>query len=67
MAAIGSEFQTFGKEKLMLWTVGVVALILWTMGLVAGFTLGGFIHLLPVLAVAAVFLQIISGRRINDY
>lgn len=51
----------------MLWTVGVVALILWTMGLVAGFTLGGFIHLLPVLAVAAVFLQIISGRRINDY
>lgn len=51
----------------MLWTIAVIALILWTMGLVAGFTLGGLIHLLPVLAAAVVFLQIISGRRINDY
>lgn len=51
----------------MLWTIAVITLILWTMGLVAGLTLGGFIHLLPVLAAAVIFLQVVSGRRIDDY
>ncbi|MBK7091380.1 MAG: lmo0937 family membrane protein [bacterium] len=51
----------------MLWTIGVVLLILWVLGLVAGITLSGFIHLMPVIALAAIFLQLVSGRRINDY
>jgi len=48
----------------MLWTISVILLILWALGLVTGYTIGGFIHLLMVIAVVAVLLRIISGRRI---
>ena len=47
----------------MLWTVVVVMLILWMLGLVSSYTMGGFIHILLVLAVIAVLVQIIQGRR----
>lgn len=48
----------------MLWTISVILLILWALGLVTGYTIGGFIHLLIVIAVVAVLLRIIAGRRI---
>jgi len=47
----------------MLWTLFVVLLLLWAVGLVSSYTLGGFIHILLVLAVVAVLIQLISGRR----
>jgi len=47
----------------MLYTIAVVLLILWALGLVSSFTMGGFIHVLLVIAVVVVLLRIISGRR----
>lgn len=47
----------------MLYTIAVVLLILWALGLVSSFTMGGFIHVLLVIAVVVVLLRVISGRR----
>jgi hypothetical protein len=47
----------------MLYTIAVVLLILWLLGLVSAYTIGGFIHVLLVLAVVVLLLQVISGRR----
>jgi hypothetical protein len=47
----------------MLWTIFVVLLILWALGVVTSTTLGGFIHLLLLVAVAVVLIRIIQGRR----
>ena len=46
----------------MLWTVAVVLVLLWALGLVTNFTLGGFIHLLLVLAIAVFLIRLIQGR-----
>ncbi|MGE3176323.1 MAG: lmo0937 family membrane protein [Vicinamibacterales bacterium] len=46
----------------MLYTVAVVLLILWALGLVTSFTMGGFIHVLLVIAIVVVLLRVISGR-----
>lgn len=51
------------KVNLMLYTVAVVLLILWLLGLVTSYTLGGFIHILLVVALVMVLVNIISGRR----
>ena len=53
----------FLKEGSMLWTIFVILLIMWLLGMVSSYTLGGFIHLLLVLAIAVVLIQIITGRR----
>jgi hypothetical protein len=47
----------------MLWTVFVILLVLWLLGLVSSYTLGGFIHILLIVAVAVLLLNIIQGRR----
>lgn len=47
----------------MLWTIFVVLLVLWVLGLVSSYTLGGFIHILLVLAVVVLLIQLIQGRR----
>ncbi|TBR15244.1 lmo0937 family membrane protein [Rugosibacter aromaticivorans] len=47
----------------MLYTIAVVLLILWLLGLVTSYTLGGFIHILLVIAIVVVLLRVISGRR----
>lgn len=47
----------------MLWTIFVILLVLWLLGMVSSYTLGGFIHILLVLAVIALIFQLISGRR----
>jgi len=48
----------------MLWTLAVVLLVLWALGLVSGYTMGGFVHILIVLAVVAILVRIITGRRV---
>jgi len=47
----------------MLYTIAVVLLILWLLGLVTSYTVGGFIHVLLVIAIVVILLRIISGRR----
>jgi hypothetical protein len=47
----------------MLWTILVVLLILWLLGLVTSYTLGGFIHLLLVIALILLVIQLVTGRR----
>lgn len=47
----------------MLWTVFVVLLILWLLGVVSSYTLGGFIHILLVVALVVLLINIIQGRR----
>ncbi len=47
----------------MLWTIAVVLLVLWLLGMVSSYTMGGFLHVLLVLAVATVLIRIIQGRR----
>ena len=54
-------FVSEGED--MLWTLFVVLLVLWLLGVVSSYTLGGFIHILLVLAVIALVFQLISGRR----
>ena len=47
----------------MLWTIFVILLVLWLLGLVTSYTLGGFIHILLVLAVIVLIFNLVSGRR----
>ncbi|MGA2096954.1 MAG: lmo0937 family membrane protein [Candidatus Acidiferrum sp.] len=47
----------------MLWTVAVILLILWLLGLVTSYTVGGFIHILLVLAIIVILIRVIQGRR----
>jgi Family of unknown function (DUF5670) len=47
----------------MLWTIFVILLVLWLVGLVSSYTMGGFIHLLLVLAVVVLLINLITGRR----
>jgi hypothetical protein len=49
----------------MLWTIAVILLVLWGLGLVSSYTMGGFIHVLLVVAVIVVLVQIIQGRRLR--
>ncbi len=47
----------------MLWTIAILLVILWLLGMVSTYTLGGFIHILLALAIIAVLIRIIQGRR----
>ena len=47
----------------MLWTIFVILLVLWLVGLVSSYTIGGFIHILLVIAVVVILIRIIQGRR----
>ena len=46
----------------MLWTIAVILLVLWALGMVSSYTMGGFIHLLLVLAIIVVLIRVIQGR-----
>lgn len=50
----------------MLWTIFVILVILWLLGMVSSYTLGGFIHILLVLAIVVVLIRVIQGRRPID-
>ena len=47
----------------MLWTIFVILLVLWLLGMVSSYTLGGYIHILLILAIAMVLIRVIQGRR----
>lgn len=48
----------------MLYTIAIVLLVLWGLGLVSSYTMGGFIHILLVLAVIVILINVIQGRRV---
>lgn len=47
----------------MLWTIFVILLVLWALGLLTGYTMGGIIHALLVIALVVVVIQVLQGRR----
>jgi hypothetical protein len=47
----------------MLWTIAIILFVLWLLGLVTSYTIGGFIHLLLVVAIVVVLIRVIQGRR----
>jgi Family of unknown function (DUF5670) len=51
------------KETPMLWTIFVILLVLWLLGMVTSYTIGGFIHILLVIAVIVIVIRLIQGRR----
>ena len=53
------------KKTLMLYTIAVVLVILWLLGFVSSYTMGGFIHILLVIAVIVVLVNVIQGRRLS--
>jgi len=59
-----AEAVVTSKENLMLWTIFVVLMVLWLAGVTTSYTLGGFIHILLLLAIASVLIRIIQGRRV---
>ncbi len=48
----------------MLWTIAVILLVLWVAGLISSYTLGGYIHILAVVAVVTVLVRVIQGRKV---
>jgi hypothetical protein len=48
----------------MLWTIALIMLVLWLLGIVSSYTIGGFIHILLVLAIIMVLIRLIQGRRV---
>jgi len=58
------EVRNLNRKKIsMLWTIFVILLVLWLLGLVSSYTLGGFIHLLLVIALVVLIIQLLQGRR----
>jgi len=51
------------EEDHMMWTIAVVLIILWLLGFVSSYTMGGFIHILLVIAIVVVLIRIIQGRK----
>lgn len=47
----------------MLWTIAVILVLMWLLGMVSSYTIGGFLHILLVLAIVAVAIRLIQGRR----
>lgn len=48
----------------MLWTIAVILIVLWLLGLVSSTTMGGFIHILLVIAIVVILLNVLQGRRV---
>lgn len=48
----------------MLWTIAIVLIVLWLLGLITSYTLGGFVHILLVVAIVVVLIRVIQGRRL---
>jgi hypothetical protein len=58
------ERSSYVKGAVMLWTLAIVVLALWALGVATSTTVGGLIHLLLVVAVIAVLIRVIQGRRL---
>ena len=64
-ASAGGTPKTHRRENLMLWKIAVILAFLWLFGLLSSYTMGGFIHLLLVVALVMVLLSVIQGRRVT--
>jgi hypothetical protein len=51
------------RRKIMLWTITIILFVLWLVGLVSSYTMGGWIHILLVLAIIVLIFNLLSGRR----
>ena len=51
------------KEKIMLYTIAIVLIVLWALGMVTSATMGGFVHILLVIAIIMILVNLISGRK----
>jgi uncharacterized protein DUF5670 len=61
--AVASACQPDAKEKHMLSTIALILIVLWLLGMVSSYTMGGFIHILLVVAVVVFLVRVIQGRR----
>jgi hypothetical protein len=59
---VESVVITSYEDSIMLYTIAIVLLILWVLGLVSSYTIGGFIHILLVVAIVIILVRLISGR-----
>ena len=59
----GSLYQTLHHKQLMLYTLALILVIAWLLGLVSSYTLGGFIHILLVVALVLIVVRLIQGNR----
>jgi hypothetical protein len=59
-----SDCRAVPRRKTMLWTITIILFILWLVGMVSSYTLGGWIHILLVLAVVVLIFNLLSGRRV---
>jgi hypothetical protein len=57
------EVRNLNRKNSMLWTIFVILLVLWLLGLVSSYTMGGFIHVLLVIALVVLIIQLLQGRR----
>ena len=57
------RLATQEKENIMLYTIAMILIILWLLGMVTGTSIGGFIHILLVIAIIMILLRVISGRK----
>jgi Family of unknown function (DUF5670) len=55
--------ESICRREAMLWTIFVILLVLWLLGVVSSYTLGGFIHILLVIALVVLVIQLVTGRR----
>jgi hypothetical protein len=61
---LSGRASRIARRNQMLWTIFVLLMILWLLGVTTSYTLGGFIHILLLLAIASVLIRIIQGRRV---
>ena len=57
------RFHKKERKSLMLYTIAIILILLWLLGIVSSYTIGGFIHILLVIAIVVVLLRVISGRK----
>ena len=57
-------FRAWAEVRNVLFTIAVILIVLWALGMVSSYTLGGFLHILLVLAIVVVLIRVIQGRRI---
>lgn len=62
-ASAWATARAIRKEGQMLWTIAVILIVLWALGLVSSYTMGGFIHLLLIIALIVVVVGFLQGRR----